>query len=202
MSQDSLWKIWSSEVIETIFFGFCSLPATLDAIIWQLQNIYLRWELGLKRVKPNCQVVHKTCHLSPLYRVVLFPHCSIENDFGGIFGIRVTFMRHVLWNSRRIAFVRFFSRQINNDFLTFCSYSSLAELKCIRSRNEEDRSYAQDLAKSQRYSLQLERQLRELLQSPQGSGQLLNRFFFIKRAAKLLSCNGYVLSKHLHAFLT
>ncbi|CAH3020308.1 unnamed protein product, partial [Porites evermanni] len=44
-----------------------------------------------------------------------------------------------------------------------------AELKCIRSRNEEDRSYAQDLAKSQRYSLQLERQLRELLQSPQGS---------------------------------
>lgn len=77
----------------------------------------------------------------------------------------------------------FFFRQINNDFSTFCSYSSLAELKCIRSRNEEDRSYAQDLAKSQRYSLQLERQLRELLQSPQGSGQLLNRFFFIKRAA-------------------
>ena len=95
----------------------------------------------------------------------------------------------------------FFFRQINNDFSTFCFYSSLAELKCIRSRNEEDRSYAQDLAKSQRYSLQLERQLRELLQSPQGSGQLLNRFFFIKRAAKLLSCDGGVLSVHLQSFL-
>ena len=96
----------------------------------------------------------------------------------------------------------FFSRQINNDFSTFWSYSSLAELKCIRSRNEEDRSYAQDLAKSQRYSLQLERQLRELLQSPQGSGQLLNRFFFfIKRAAELLSCDGNVLSVHLQSFL-
>ena len=111
-------------------------------------------------------------------------------------------MRHVLWNSRRQAFVPyFFSRQINNDFSTFCSYCSLAELKCIRSRNEEDRSYAQDLAKSQRYSLQLERQLRELLQSPQGSGQLLNRFFFTKRVAKLLSCDGDVLSEHLQAFL-
>lgn len=44
-----------------------------------------------------------------------------------------------------------------------------AELKCIRSKEEDGMGYAQDLAKSHRYSLQLERQLRELLQSPQGS---------------------------------
>ena len=96
--------------------------------------------------------------------------------------------------------VAYICNLIDSHFSTFCSYSSLAELKCIRSRNEEDRSYAQELAKSQRYSLQLERQLRELLQSPQGSGQLLNRFFFIKRADKLLSCDGGVLSEHLQAF--
>ncbi|XP_074616499.1 kinesin-like protein KIF15 isoform X1 [Acropora palmata] len=44
-----------------------------------------------------------------------------------------------------------------------------AELKYIRSKEEDGTNYAQDLAKSHRYSLQLERQLRELLQSPQGS---------------------------------
>ncbi|XP_068722534.1 kinesin-like protein KIF15 isoform X2 [Montipora capricornis] len=44
-----------------------------------------------------------------------------------------------------------------------------AELKYIRSKEEDGMNYAQDLAKSHRYSLQLERQLRELLQSPQGS---------------------------------
>ena len=51
------------------------------------------------------------------------------------------------------------------------SLNYLAELKCIRSKEDDGMSYAQDLAKSQRYSLQLERQLRELLQSPQGSGK-------------------------------
>ncbi|KAL9974095.1 hypothetical protein ACROYT_G011096 [Oculina patagonica] len=44
-----------------------------------------------------------------------------------------------------------------------------AELKCIRSLDEDGTDFAQDLAKSHRYTLQLERQLRELLQSPQGS---------------------------------
>ncbi|XP_020614830.1 kinesin-like protein KIF15 isoform X3 [Orbicella faveolata] len=44
-----------------------------------------------------------------------------------------------------------------------------AELKCIRSLDEDGTDCAQDLAKSHRYTLQLERQLRELLQSPQGS---------------------------------
>lgn len=44
-----------------------------------------------------------------------------------------------------------------------------AELKCIRTRDEDGTDFTQDLAKSQRYTLQLERQLRELLQSPQGS---------------------------------
>ena len=51
------------------------------------------------------------------------------------------------------------------------SLNHLAELKCIRSKEDDGMSYAQDLAKSHRYSLQLERQLRELLQSPQGSGE-------------------------------
>lgn len=55
------------------------------------------------------------------------------------------------------------------------SLNCLAELKCIRSKEDDGMSYAQDLAKSQRYSLQLERQLRELLQSPQGSGKLAAR---------------------------
>ncbi|KAJ7374653.1 Kinesin-like protein kif15 [Desmophyllum pertusum] len=44
-----------------------------------------------------------------------------------------------------------------------------AELKCIRSLDEDGTDFAQNLAKSHRYTLQLERQLRELLQSPQGS---------------------------------
>ena len=48
-----------------------------------------------------------------------------------------------------------------------------AELKCIRSLDEDGTDFTQDLAKSHRYTLQLERQLRELLQSPQGSGQWL-----------------------------
>ena len=53
-----------------------------------------------------------------------------------------------------------------------------AELKYIRSKEEDGTNYAQDLAKSHRYSLQLERQLRELLQSPQGSGQFFLFFYY------------------------
>ena len=130
----------------------------------------LALRIGIKKGEALLSVCPENLSSLSTVQGCSFPSLLHRKWFWCIFGTRVTFMRHVLWNSRRQAFVRFFSRQINNDFSTFCSYSSLAELKCIRSRNEEDRSYAQDLAKSQRYSLQLERQLRELLQSPQGSG--------------------------------
>ena len=40
----------------------------------------------------------------------------------------------------------------------------------------EGNDLSQDLAKSHRYTLQLERQLRDLLQSPQGSGMSLSYF--------------------------
>lgn len=64
-------------------------------------------------------------------------------------------------------------------FETFdvCFAFFLAELKCIRTRDEDGTDFTQDLAKSQRYTLQLERQLRELLQSPQGSGQFITKNF-------------------------
>ena len=41
----------------------------------------------------------------------------------------------------------------------------------MRAVNEGEVDLSQDLAKSCKYTLQLERQLRELLQSPQGSGK-------------------------------
>lgn len=63
----------------------------------------------------------------------------------------------------------------------------VAELKCIRSKEEDGMGYAQDLAKSHRYSLQLERQLRELLQSPQGSGQLIYFHFVFSFSEYLIS---------------
>ena len=62
---------------------------------------------------------------------------------------------------------------LNENFKLVWFFLSSAELKCIRSLDEEGTDCAQDLAKSHRYTLQLERQLRELLQSPQGSGQFL-----------------------------
>ena len=45
----------------------------------------------------------------------------------------------------------------------------------------EGSDLTQDLAKSHRYTLQLERQLRDLLQSPQGSG----KFCFVRNIKSL-----------------
>lgn len=47
----------------------------------------------------------------------------------------------------------------------------LAELKKLRQLDDDGNDITHELSRCHRYTLQLERQLRELLQSPQGSGK-------------------------------